>query len=294
MTHKDIILRLVEKYNGCQSHQYQVVRWPDEENRSSRDIDAYAEAAGAISLAIEHTKIESFYGQLADNERFGQHYGELESQLKHAFDFGLELVLPLFAFQKGTKWAAIRDLIRDWLLANAQSFPQGRSSYQIPGVPFSITVFKDTGGIKSFFVARRAPSDRDVQIETIQNIAGALEDKNSQLSKYRAAGAHSILVLESVDIALVSPASLYKAFLQAQQCTSTPNIDEVWLACTFETENHCTLRCLFGTEDIMDCVNHKNLLWGTRYAAMWAEAINEDRASLGSIDLKNYVQMMRR
>jgi hypothetical protein len=284
MTHKDIILQQVEKYNGCQSHQYRVVRWPDEENRKSRDIDAYAEAAGAIPLAIEHTKVESLYGQLADNERFGQLYGEIESQLKNAFDFELHLILPLFAFQKGTKWAVIRDLVRDWLLAQSQGLPQGRSSHRVPGVPFTVTIIKDTGGVKSFFVARRAPSDRDIQIEMVQNIVAALEDKNSQLSKYRTEGAHTILILESLDIALVSHISFYKSFLQAQQCISTPNIDEVWFAHTFEPENYCDLHCLSGPEQIMDCINPENFLWGPRYAAMWAEAIIEDRASLGSVD----------
>src|SRR5262249_22668098 len=54
MNHKDIIRLLLSKYNDCQVHQYQVTHWPDEENRSSRDIDAYAEASGAVPLAIEH------------------------------------------------------------------------------------------------------------------------------------------------------------------------------------------------------------------------------------------------
>ena len=45
MQPKDIVLVLVERYNTCQGQQYKVVRWPDEENRQSRDIDAYAETA---------------------------------------------------------------------------------------------------------------------------------------------------------------------------------------------------------------------------------------------------------
>ena len=55
MNYKDVIRSLIQKYNACQPHQYQITRWPDEENCQTRDIDAYAKAPGAIPLAIEHT-----------------------------------------------------------------------------------------------------------------------------------------------------------------------------------------------------------------------------------------------
>jgi hypothetical protein len=41
-----IIQLLIEKYNQCQNCEYEIVRWPDQENRNSRDIDAYATAPG--------------------------------------------------------------------------------------------------------------------------------------------------------------------------------------------------------------------------------------------------------
>ena len=45
MEAKTIILKFIEKYNACQPYEYNVARWPDEENRQSRDIDAIAEAS---------------------------------------------------------------------------------------------------------------------------------------------------------------------------------------------------------------------------------------------------------
>jgi hypothetical protein len=289
---KIIIRSLVEKYNGCQEYQYQITRWPDERNSRTRDIDAYAEADGATPLAVEHTRVETFLGQLQDNARFGDHYGQLEAELKHAFGFELTLTLPVFAFQKGTKWADVRDTIRAWLLANAVTLPRGPSSHQINGVPFTVAVNKDTGN--RFFVARRAPSDRDVRIELIQSFAEALADKNDQLSRYRADGARTVLILESQDIALVSHASLYKAFLQARPLAQTSNIEEVWLACTYAPDDHCELSCLSGPEEMMDCINLENLEWGTQYDEEWAEALKEDDARVGAIDLTGYVPMVRR
>ena len=204
MDQRDVIFQFIDKYNTCQSHQYQIVSWPDEESRQTREIDAYAEAPGAIPLAIEHTRVETFFGQFQDNARFGDQYGQLEVELKHSFDFHLTLSLPVFAFQKGTKWASIKERIRAWLLANASSLPEGWSSHQINGVPFSVGVNKDKNLTSSFIVARHAPSDEEIQIELVLTMASALNSKNDQLSRYRASGERTFLVLESSDISLVN------------------------------------------------------------------------------------------
>src|SRR6266498_2163419 len=143
MEAKIIIGKFIEKYNVCQPHEYAVARWPDEENRNSRDIDAVAESLGASPLAIEHTKVETFFNQLQDAARFAGYYGELEVELKHAFDFDLMLTLPIFAFVTGTKWGNIRDLIREWLVQSAAGFVDGYSSHQIARVPFTVGISKN-------------------------------------------------------------------------------------------------------------------------------------------------------
>jgi hypothetical protein len=50
MNHKDVIRSLIQKYNARQPHQYQITRWPDEENSQTRDIDAYAHAPGVVPI----------------------------------------------------------------------------------------------------------------------------------------------------------------------------------------------------------------------------------------------------
>lgn len=294
MEAKTIILKFIEKYNSCQPHEFGIVRWPDEENRKSRDIDAIAEAKGERPLAIEHTKVETFFNQLQEAARFTEYYGQLETELKNAFAFDITLTLPIFAFVTGTKWGDVRDIIRDWLVANANDFPDGYSSHQIPGVHFAVGINKNITGTQLFTVARRAPSDRDVHIELAQSLAEALVDKNDQLAQYRASGTHTVLILESPDIALVSYVSLYKAFLQAHAIIGTPNIDEVWLACTYDSEDYCNLNCLLGSDDIMDAANPENFEWGPRHSQVWDQAIKDDLAKFGPIDLAQYLPMARR
>jgi hypothetical protein len=160
-------------------------------------------------------------------------------------------------------------------------------------LPFTITVHKDKNGSHRFTVARWAPADADVDVESILTIARALEDKNDQMRKYRDEGAYNILVLESSDIALVDHITLYKAFLQALDRVRIPNIDEVWLASTYADED-CDLLCFLGPEEVMDAVNPENFQLGPRYSEMWSAAIDQDKQARGPIDSANYVQMESR
>lgn len=300
MDYKVVVQNVIKKYSNCRGQQYRIAHWPDDEiglrrlPKTPREIDAYAESDSGEPLAIEHTQLQTFYGQLEDNARFGNFYGELEADLKNAFNFHLSLNLPLFAFQKGTSWRAIRDTIRKWLLVNADGFPEKFSSHTIPGVSFEIGIFKDSTGSKQFFVARRAPSDDDLRIESVEAMSSALRDKNEQLSKYRSDGIRTLLVLESSDIALASRISIYKAFLQAYENVATPNIDEFWLAETVDRENLCYVYCLLGPEEIMECVNPPNFWWGPQYAAYWADVIKMDLLRTAAKEPQGYVPMKDR
>lgn len=185
----------------------------------------------------------------------------------------------------------IKNTIREWLLANALSLPEGPSSHQVSGVPFCVGVDRDNKLPNSFFVARRAPSDGEIQIESMLRMTAALNDKNDQLKKYRAEGARTVLVLESSDIALMSPARLYKAFLEAQNHAATSNIDEFWLARSyiFGSEVGCHLYCLSGPEIIMDCANPPKFMWGPQYSEYWTQVLEEERKRRSFREVSLYV-----
>jgi len=77
------------------------------------------------------------------------------------------------------------------------------------------------------------PPGLDTNDELIEIVAAALNNKNDQLQKYRANGDETVLILETDDIALMNHVLLYKVFLQASACISTPNIDQVWVVLAF-------------------------------------------------------------
>ena len=267
MQQDELIRRFVTRYNECQDFNYHITGWPDKENRNSRDCDAYAEALGAPPLAIEHTLVQTFQDQKLDSVRFDRICGELERELKNSFDFDIDLVIPTFAIQPGTDWDAIRVTLREWLMNNVPTLPMNCSDHQVPGVPFRITMFKGATPPGSFRVSRWVPPDLESRRETVQIVANALADKNDQMSKYRASGAQKVLLLESDDIALANPATLYMAFLMAHTETQTPNIDQAWMARSYL--DHCSLNCFLGPERVMNAANPANCMFGPQYREYW-------------------------
>lgn len=81
----------------------------------------------------------------------------------------------------------------------------------------------------------------------------ALNHKYAKLGEYREHGAATLLVLESEDIGLASPQSLYKAWLRAIEEESRPNLDQVWLVTTSLQE--FPVYCFSGPIEVMEGVN---------------------------------------
>jgi hypothetical protein len=94
-----------------------------------------------------------------------------------------------------------------------------------------------------------------------------LGHKYERLAEYREGGAISILLLESDDLALVNWGSLYLAFLQATEANPRPELDQVWMACTYHED--CEVCCFAGPDGLMDLANPPNYRFGRRYRAGW-------------------------
>ena len=136
----EIIRRFVERYNSCQVAQFTIVRWPDREERGQKACDAYAIAPSVRPLAIEHTNIETFRQQKLDPARFLKVCGSLETELKTAFPFNINLIIPTFGIRAGIDWNGIRDRLRAWLNMNVAARPFRYTEHQIEGVPFRISI----------------------------------------------------------------------------------------------------------------------------------------------------------
>ena len=272
MDQDEVIRRFIAQYNSCQDAQFTITGWPDKAERNQRACDAYAEALGVHPLAIEHTNVETFQRQKQDSARFSEVCGVLETELKTHFPYNVTLIIPTFAIQKGTDWNGIRDALREWLLTQISTLPVGRTDHQVEGVPFRITIWKEDRHGRGFGVARTVPPT----LEATEIVTAALNNKDDQLQRYRANGDETILILETDDVALMNHVQLYKAFLQASKYVPTPNIDQVWMAQTTNSEDYCSFICFDGPEAIMEKVNMAQWMLGERYASYWWEEIERE------------------
>lgn len=277
MDQDEIICRFIERYNSCQDAQFTITGWPDRVERSQRACDAYAEALGVRPLAIEHTNVETFRKQKQDSARFLEVCGVLETELRDAFPYNVRLSIPTFAIQTGTDWSSIRDTLREWLRTQVNDLPVGRTDHQVKGVPFRITLRKEDRLSRGFDVARTVPPSLETDDELTEIVTAALSNKNDQLQRYRANGDETVLILETDDIALINPGDLYKAFLQASACVPMSNIDQVWMAQTFNPEDSCLFFCFDGPEAIMGKVNPRQWMIGKRHASYWWEEIEREK-----------------
>lgn len=252
-------------YNSAQAGPHVAVSHPDQDNRDSKDIDALANADGYPRLAIEHTKIETLDYQNRDSAWFIKAFGSLEQDFKNALPFSVILVFPYQNVVPGQRWPEIREAIRQWLTSTILNLPVGRSDHSIPEVPFKLTVWRRPRG-SSLFLSRGEPAN-DPQAGLMKQMDQQLGHKYERLREYHEKGAVSVLLLESEDNALVNWGSLYEAYLRATEANPRPQLDQVWLACTFVGD--CEVCCFAGPQDLMDRANPENYMLGPGQRSHW-------------------------
>lgn len=270
----DVIHSAVAKYRKCLGVPYRVTRWPDEEQaaQNSAEIDAYAEAEMEAPLAVEHTRLESFEGQIEDSSKIQRFLKPLEAKLTGHVRSGLILAVPVNVFRRGFPWVDAADRIKAYVLSVQMSLPTGRSVHLIPTVPFPVTLLLNPELNIAFSVARISPGENAIELGLQASMEKALLHKRDRLGEYRAAGARSVLLLESADPALVSHVSVYRAFLRAEQIVGTEHLTDVLLAFTFDP-NRIHWYCFLGTERLLACMNLPQHRLGPAHRRSWQSAL---------------------
>ncbi len=274
---EDVIRSCVSQYSQCFTAAYQVSRWPDKEptGRNAPEIDAYAEAVGREPLAIEHTRIESFEGQLEDNAKIQEVCTNLEANLRAKVRQGLILVLPLFAFRKGFDWKEAAVRIERYIAEIASTVTAGTSRHKIAGVPFVFDLVVEDDLRVDFSVVRPSPPRLKIERDLLASMEQALCHKQNRLEEYRRQGVRSILIVESADLALVNYAIVYKAFLRAEERIGTSHLADVWLVFTWDPDR-LYWHCFSGPDDLLASVNPPNLCLGPRYRSYWQSVLAKE------------------
>lgn len=176
-------------------------------------------ATPSARFALEHTRIESFPRQIGEGKRFAELLGPLETELAGKLPGVFFLIVDVgTAKAPSTQHAELRKALSEWILANGgtldaeeQTGPRGNCaiSESPPGVPFEVTLHRDSNYDSRLFIIQNLPGD----LESLRRdrIREALNRKCPKLLDAQRGGLVSVLILESDDIALANQAAIAEA-----------------------------------------------------------------------------------
>lgn len=204
----------------------QVDRRPDEENRVSPDIDAIAGP-----FAIEHTRIDTLPDQSRNNDWFDKVTGGLDKDPSIQFPFRLSIILEYNAITTNQDWKAMNQALKNWIINESPKLVNGHHVLgNVPGIPFKLTVFKDTGMPPRLLFSRFDPNDN-----TLSNRLKVLCDRKAKkLGKYQGTGTMTVLLIQNNDIALMHPIIMRREIQKAYPNGLPPGVDKIWYADTAE------------------------------------------------------------
>ena len=138
---KQLIELFLVGYNRLVGDKYAVQEWPDETERLRPAVDAIAGNARGLTIAIEHSLIQPYFGEKDDTQIFHRVFFPLQTDPSLKFsEYDIELCPKVGAVPKGVDWDEAGKVIRQWVASEAGRFPVGESVQQIRGLPFEINV----------------------------------------------------------------------------------------------------------------------------------------------------------
>ena len=199
---------------------------PDEQNRTSSDIDAVAG-----NYAIEHTSIDTIPNQRKDSNHFLQAVNLLEDGLKSIIDFRIDITIPYSGIKVGQNWNVINASLKLWILESARTLPEGRQNiHDINGIPFNFYIDKSFTRSPGVFFLRFSPIDDTL----LSRIYTQLTRKAKKLQPYKDQGYITILLIESKDPALMNKGIMLESIKDAFKNRLPENVDLIWYAETYD------------------------------------------------------------
>jgi hypothetical protein len=209
---------------------------------------------GNKKFAIEHTSIDSIPNQRRDNIRFikllSPLENELDSKLPMPGHYQLVIYMDVIPALKRSDGNKIYQSIKEWCMKIAPTLSMGGTysnkkhfaRNRIPGVPFEITLYKWPRRDGKFRIARFSPEQIEEKRKEV--LKQALCSRGEKVVNYKKEGCHTILILESNDIALANVNDIGSALNNAvDELKNIELPDEIYLIET-EIEDDYEIYCL--------------------------------------------------
>jgi hypothetical protein len=199
------------------------VRYPDKENRAGPDIDLIARD-DVGDIAVEHTILETFAGQITDNVRFRQLFGDMTdrvgSTLPTPGHYHLAVAVEAVSGIKATD--AVKGEIETWIRNKAPALPipsiPPKEKNSVAGVPpdapLPMVLRRLRDGPQGVVWCLRATPEELAELAVLRATT-ALQHKAKELEAYRCQGATTLLLLEIQDYVLTNAGAVATAVEEA-------------------------------------------------------------------------------
>jgi hypothetical protein len=200
------------------------LRWHDKEVRNSKAVELLADGP-TRGFAIEHTRLNSFEGQIGDDAQLIEKLWPIVPILGGSVPGRFELAIQAGAISKLNRQrlpVALAEIVV-WIRTVAGTLQPRRESEddedgtfsvaaRLPNVPFELQLTRLSSRGSEVFIARQLPPNWKTQHS--EDVARALAMKNPKLAQ-SAEGRVRLLVLETRDFQLQNAAAVGRALEQA-------------------------------------------------------------------------------
>jgi hypothetical protein len=224
----DLFLR---GYKDRDGKTYHLQERPDRVERGRPAIDCIAVNERSDDLAIEHTLVEPFEGQKADDQPFLAVFGRLhQSQELAVRNLLIDVFVPVGAIPKGLNWEQVGQRVLDWFREIRLKIGPGESDHKIRGLGFDLTVHIETMEVPDspgvLVVGRLWPRDKSFSDVLRKALA-------AKLPKLVATPAKShTLIVEDASMVLGLTAFAREIDAACPNFEEMKHIESVWLAHT--------------------------------------------------------------
>ena len=142
----ELVKMFLSQYKDEDGNSYALESRPDTTERKEKAIEAIAVAKNGRRLAIEHTLIQPFEVQKADDVPFLNVFGQLETdETLRVPNRLIEVSVPPFAIPKNTDWNDVAEKVGKWFAASRNTFTVDKADWHtVPSVGFELKVRVET------------------------------------------------------------------------------------------------------------------------------------------------------
>lgn len=232
------VAELIAAYRG--GGQVRVVAVPERDDRTNPAVELItADAVG--TLAIEHTLIEPYSGQIQDNYQISPYAETLPTMLAGRLPAGsrFDLNLDVRAVNGIKPTQETLDAIAEWTVATAPLLEDGRpgiggrhmSKGAPPDLPCTITLARWPRDVDDVLpeVSIGWWRPPDLEERRRERLAVALGKKLPKITAAEVEGHQGVLVIESDDIQLSNAVDIHVALLAA--AAEVENSLPSWIVC---------------------------------------------------------------